>query len=163
MAIGVRSAGTGDVPFLREMLFHAIYWRAIQNNENPPPGDVLSMPNVCVAYEAWGRPGDTGVIATDHSTSVGAAWYRLYEEERSIRGYLDDTTPVVVIAVAEGYRRQGIATLLVEKLIEQAIAQGVPRLSLMVAVDNHAFGLYRKCGFVVSAEVEDARLMVLDL
>ncbi len=161
MAFLLRVATRDDLPFLREMLYEAVYWRSISQKSNPPFDEGLSAPGVGTALEDWGkREGDTAVIAILDSVPVGAAWYRFHTTSNAIRGYIDEVTPVLVLAVARDHRRCGIGTRLLARLIEQASQQGVNRLSLMVSNDNHAYGLYKKLGFGVHANIESSRLMV---
>ena len=164
MPLVLRIATHNDLPFLREMLYQAVYWRSIPRNENPPFEEGLGRPGVSCALDGWGnRKGDTGVIASRDAIPVGAAWYRFYREPNVIRGYIDEATPVLVLAVAPEHRRHGIGTALITRLIELASEQGMHRLSLMVSGDNHAYALYEKCGFRVHSETGDSCLMIRDL
>jgi len=61
---------------------------------------------------------------------------------------------VNVLAVYEHSRRQGIATRLLEIAEEQARSLGLPRLRLIVRIDNTpAIATYQKFGFVMLEEV----------
>lgn len=157
-------ATRNDLPFLQEMLYQAVYWRTISQGTNPPFDEGMAAAGVSTALQSWGeRPGDTGVVANVGSTPAGAAWYRFHTQSNAVRGYIDDSTPVVVIAVVAEYRNQGVGTLLLEWLIREASRQKIGRLSLMVSNDNDAFHLYRKLGFQDHAIVDDSRLMVRNL
>lgn len=103
------------------------------------------------------------MVAASGTILLGAAWYRLWTPENNIRGFFDETTPVVVVGVRSDYRRQGVGTSLVGWLIDRARKQSVRRLSLMVSRDNHAMGLYAKLGFREHADVGDSVLMVRDM
>jgi len=92
---------------MREMLYEAVFWRP--NPNKPSFEDGLANPGVSNALVDWGkRDGDTGVIALCDSRPAGAAWYRFYTADNSISGYLAETILVIVIAVHENYRREGI-------------------------------------------------------
>ena len=161
MSLLLRAATCDDMPFLREMLYEAVYWRSIPRKDNPPFDEGLAAPGVCNALDDWGdREGDTAIIAVFDSIPVGAAWYRFYRTSNAIRGYIDEITPVLVLAVAPEHRRRGIGTRLLTCLIERASERGIHRLSLMVSNDNHAYALYKKCGFQVHANEGDSRLMI---
>lgn len=141
------------------MLFEAVFWRP--NPNKPSFEEGLSDPGVSNALIDWGkREGDTAVIALVDSIPAGAAWYRFYTEGNSIRGYLDETMPTIVIAVHKTYRRQGIGERMLEWLIDHAAKHDIQKLSLMVSKDNHAIRLYRKCGFL---EYSDEGLSLLML
>jgi len=161
MALLFRGATVDDLSFLREMLYEAVYWRSISNEDNPPFDEGLAAPSVSHALDDWGeREGDAAIIAVFDSSPVGAAWYRSYRTSNAIRGYVDDITPVLVLAVARDYRQRGIGTTLLTCLMDRASERGVRRLSLMVSNDNHALALYEKCGFQVYANEGNSRLMV---
>ena len=156
-----RASRDADLPFLREMLYEAVFWRAIADGTNPPFEEALADPEVGKALVHWGeRDGDTAVVALVDSVPAGAAWYRFFREDNHIRGYLRATTPTVVMAVHRDFRRQGIGQRMLEGLIGQASRHGIPEMSLMVSRDNHALKLYRKCGFLEYADAGDSLMMV---
>ena len=162
--LAIRRGTRDDLPFLRRMLYEAVYWRSIQRNVNPPFDEGLAASGVCNALDDWGsRVGDTALIFDSDSTPAGAAWYRFYNETNAIRGYLDEETPVIVLAVVSEYRRQGIGTMLITALLERASRRGTRRVSLMVSSDNHAHALYEKCGFRVCANTGDSYLMTREV
>jgi GNAT superfamily N-acetyltransferase len=161
MKIQLRESEISDMPFLREMLYEAVYWRAIANATNPPFEEGLTALGAGNDFMNWGElEGDIAVVACVDSHRAGAAWYRLYTEDTAIRGYIDDTIPVLVIAVQRDYRRQGIGTQLIEWLIDYASTHNIQHMSLMVSKDNPAVQLYRKCGFHDYADEGDSVLMV---
>jgi ribosomal protein S18 acetylase RimI-like enzyme len=149
------------MPFLRKMLYEAVYWRTIANSTNPPFEDGLKAPGVWNDLADWGeREGDIAVVARVDARLAGAAWYRLYTEDNAIRGYINDTIPVLVIAVHRDYRRQGIGKRLIEWLIDHASTHNIQHISLMVSKDNPAMHLYRTCGFLDYADRGDSVLML---
>ena len=164
MPLGFRPATPDDEPFLRAMLYEAVYWRSIRTGTGPPFEEGMAAAGVGDSISDWGlRSGDTAVICESDSIPAGAVWYRFYDESNAIRGYVDERTPVIVIAVASEHRRRGIGTRLMNAIIDRARKSGIPRLSLMVSGDNPARALYDKCGFVVSAEAGDSYLMIRDV
>ena len=155
----LRKSKHSDLPFMKEMLYEAVYWRP---NPNKPSFDEgLANPGVSNALDNWGnREGDVAVIALVDANPAGAAWYRFYSDDNSIRGYIDETIPTIAIAVHKDYRRQGIGEKMMEWLIDHASKHNIQRMSLMVSKDNHAIKLYRKCGFLEYADKGDSLLMV---
>jgi len=144
---------------MREMLYEAVYWRP--NPNKPSFEEGLAAPGVGNALANWGeREGDAAVIAIVDSVPAGAAWYRFYTDDNCIRGYMDETIPVIVIAVHKDYRRQGIGEKMIEWLIDHADKHNIQKLSLMVSKDNLAIRLYRKCGFLEYADEEHSLLML---
>ena len=159
MDILLRKSQHADIPFLREMLYDAVFWR--DSAHKPSFEEGLAYPEVSKALADWGkRDGDTAVVATKNSMPVGAAWYRFWTDDNRIRGYIDEDTPVIVIAVHRDHRRQGIGTKMLVWLIDAAAKQSLQKISLMVSKDNIALHLYRQQGFVVYADKGDAFIMV---
>lgn len=161
MTIHVSESRPADVPFLRKMLYEAVYWRALARGNAPSIEEGLAAPEVSKILADWGkRDGDTAVVASVHSTPVGAAWYRYWTDDNFIRGYIDDMTPVLAIGVDRDYRRQGIGTTLLEWLIEYASTHAIHKISLMVSKDNYAIHVYRQRGFVEYTDTGDSLVMV---
>lgn len=156
MAVVVRRGGAQDVRFLRDMLHHAYYWKERQPDAGPGP--------VQLYVKAWGRPGDSAVIALLDGFPVGAAWYRLFTSEPVGYGFVDQQTPELAVAVVPNARGLGVGSALMRALLERAREDGYSALSL--AVDRHnegAIGLYRQFGFVQIAETSDSLTLRLEL
>ena len=146
MDILLRKSRHSDVPFLREMLYEAVFWRASANKPSFEGG--LAYPEVSKSLADWGgRDGDTGVVATINSIPIGAAWYRYWTDENFINGYIDENTPVLVIAVHSDYRRQGIGGKMIDWLIYYASEHSVQKISLSVSKDNYAIHLLNNVAF----------------
>ena len=93
----IRPAGPQDVPFMRDMLRHAYYWRVDRVSES-------GEPPVRRYVERWGRPGDTALIAIQDFQRVGAAWYRLFSADNPGYGFVDEETPELSIAIVPSRR-----------------------------------------------------------
>ena len=152
----IRPAGRQDVPFLRDMLRHAYYWRA---------GSVAASgePPLRRYVERWGRPGDSGLVAIDEFQPVGAAWYRLFRHDDPGYGFVDEETPELSIAVVPSRRGRGIGAELLEALLERARAEGYDAISLSVEKDNPAVGLYERHSFRRVREDDGAYTMRAEL
>ena len=147
----IRKASRGDVPFLRDMVRHAYYWRW----GAPETADVPAARYV----EGWGRPGDRGLIALDEGFPVGAAWYRLFTAGSPGYGFLDEETPELTIAVVPSRRGRGFGDQLLSALLDQARADGFPAISLSVEKDNPALHLYERFGFQPVKEMDSTLVM----
>jgi GNAT superfamily N-acetyltransferase len=151
----IRLGEPDDLAFLGEMLYEAGFppWA-----ERPPLADAIASPPLAVFIEGWGRDGDTAVIAVEDGRSVGAAWYRVFDDAatrpRSVR---DSETPEVVIAVVPDRRGAGIGGALLEALKTKARADGFVALSLGVSELNPAVRLYERHGFVRRIETSPSR------
>ncbi len=133
----VRRGGHQDVRFLRDMLHHAYYWR-----ERDPGSTAMRY------VRAWGRPGDTAVIALEEGFPVGAAWYRLFPAAEPGYGYVDERTPELAIAVVPSKRGHGIGDALLRALLDKGRQAGYGSLSLSVDSQNAgAIRLYERHGF----------------
>jgi len=140
-----RPARAEDFPFLATMLGEAAVWRP---DKHTPTGDeVMADPRYAGYLAGWPRPGDFGLVA-EQSGAVGAAWYRTYTEASHGFGFVGEDVPELSIAVIESRRREGIGRRLLVDLIEAGIDQGYRALSLSVAENNPARGLYASTGFV---------------
>jgi ribosomal protein S18 acetylase RimI-like enzyme len=152
----IRPAGPQDVPFLRDMLRHAYYWRVDKVSES-------GEPPVQRYVERWGRPGDTALIAIQDFQPVGAAWYRLFKSDNAGYGFVDEATPELSIAVVPSRRGSGLGSELLEALLAQARADGFEALSLSVEKESPAVGLYARHGFEPVREEDGALTMRVDL
>jgi ribosomal protein S18 acetylase RimI-like enzyme len=146
----IRRGGARDVPFLRDMLRHAFYWRTPVGDKEPPLTRYVN---------SWGRPGDRSLIAIDEFVPVGAAWYRLFTNEDAGFGFIDERTPELAIAVVPSRRGRGFGHELLSVLLERARDDGFDAISLSVARDNPAVSLYESYGFERVREDDGAFVM----
>jgi len=136
----IRPAGSQDVPFLRDMLRHAYYWRVESVTES-------GEPPVQRYVERWGRPGDTALIAIQDFQRVGAAWFRLFTDDNPGYGFVDEETPELSIAIVPSKRGTGLGSELLDALLDRARADGYDAISLSVEKESPAVGLYERHGF----------------
>ena len=136
----IRPGGPQDVPFLRDMLRHAYYWRVDRVSET-------GEPPVRRYVERWGRPGDTALIAIQDFQRVGPAWYRLFTSEDPGYGFVDEQTPELSIAIVPSRRGGGLGSELLDALLDRARADGYAAISLSVEEGSPAVGLYERHGF----------------
>jgi ribosomal protein S18 acetylase RimI-like enzyme len=151
----IRRGGRTDVPFLRDMLRHAYYWRW----GTPEAEEIPASRYV----EGFGRPGDAAVIALDEGFPVGAARYRIFRTGAPGYGFVDESTPELSIAVVPSRRGRGIGDELLSALIERARLEGYTALSLSVERQNPALHLYERFGFRPVEERGDTLVMKADL
>lgn len=162
MKLLLRESQHSDIPFLREMLYEAVFWRAGANKPSFEQG--LAYPEVSKALADWGeRDGDVAVVATLNSTPIGAAWYRYWTDSNFIRGYVDENIPVLVIGVHRDYRHRGVGIKMIDWIIDYASKHAIEEISLMVSKDNYAMKLYVQMGFQEVADTGDSLLMVRDI
>jgi len=157
----IRDFRPDEMPFLREMLYAALAWRP--DVELPPVEWVLEHPQVAPFHTAWGRDGDTALVAEREHTRLGLAWYRFFTSEEHGEGFVDEETPEVAIAVREDQRASGVGTALMEAIHERARANGVVRISLSVDRENPARRLYERLGYVDVEPDDQKGRMILEL
>jgi ribosomal protein S18 acetylase RimI-like enzyme len=152
----VRRGGAQDIRFLRDMLHHAYYWKERRPDAGPGP--------VQLYVKAFGRPGDTVVIALSDGFPVGAAWYRLFRVGKPGYGFVDEKTPELAIAVVPNARGKGVGGALLDALLERARADGHQAISLSVDKRNAgAIHVYEDHGFERVSEDDDSVTMVCRL
>ena len=162
MIIHLKNSQPADLPFMKEILYEAVFWRV--DDKRPSFEEGSAYPGVIKSLADWGeREGDAAVIATINDVPVGAAWYRYWTKDNYIRGYMDENVPVLVIGVHQDHRHQGIGSKIIEWLIEHAKKSGIQKMSLMVSKDNYALSLYRQQGFQEYSDDEDSFTMLRDI
>lgn len=143
--IKIRSLVESEIDFLLDMIYESIHIP-----EDKPTREVLlNLPHIKKYSEGWGRNGDRALIALNNDNKpIGAVWYRLFSEANKGYGYVDNYTPELGIAVTKGARGLGVGKALMNKIIEQAVADGYNALSLSVDPSNNkAMQLYKNLGF----------------
>ena len=160
-ALSILPVVARDLPFVREMLYEAAFWRG--TGDAPPLDEALGRPGLAVYVEEWGRPGDAGLIARVRGARAGAVWVRRFRDDRHGYGYIDERTPELSIAVATNRRGCGLGRCLVTAMLVELGLQAVGRVSLSVETDNPARTLYEGLGFVSWETAEGAVTMVRTL
>ena len=148
-----RRVTRSDVPFLRDMVRHAYYWRWAAPDSIPAARYV----------EGWGRPGDAGLVSLDGAFRVGAAWYRLFPADAPGYGFVDERTPELTIAVVPSRRGRGVGRELLSALLGQARGDGFGAITLSVESGNPAARLYERFGFATVREDGDTLVMRAEL
>jgi len=139
----IRTAIGADELFLRQMQHQALF---VAPGEEPFPQAMVDEPHIARYYRGFGgQLGDVGRIAVGPDGElIGAAWVRRSTSDNPSYGYIDDTTPELGMAVAEGSRGDGVGSALLDDLL------GVlPRCCLSVDSRNPAVRLYERSGFEV--------------
>jgi ribosomal protein S18 acetylase RimI-like enzyme len=154
----IRPVAATDEPFLREILYHAIY---VREGAAPPPREIINTPELARYVLDWGGTGDMGLLAVDEQTQqpVGAAWLRLMTKDNAGYGYVDDDTPELSIAVLPQHRGRGIGTQLLTDLLREAETR-YKAVSLSVSADNPALRMYQRAGFNVVTKEEASLTMI---
>lgn len=153
-------AATGED---REALVEALVAAANWDPDRPALSRdaVLAEPALRHYVTGWGGPRDLGVVAVEEGVPVGAAWLRDLPADDPGYGFVADGVPEVSIGVRADWRGQGIGAALLQRLLADAAAAGIDRVSLSVERANPAQRLYRRAGFVTVATGRDSDTMLL--
>jgi ribosomal protein S18 acetylase RimI-like enzyme len=153
----VRPLSAADQPFLREMLYHAIF---IPEGAAPLPREIIHSAELARYVEHWGQPDDLGFLAieTASAEAVGAAWLRRFPVDGKGYGYIDGETPELSIALLPGHRGKGIGTALLSALLDAAQTR-YKAICLSVSAGNPAARLYQRLGFAVVKDDDTSLIM----
>ncbi len=144
----IREAHSSDVPFMTLMLLEAT--KASQQDIELEK--LADYPETEMYIKDWPRASEVGVIAESQSGEpIGAAWIRIFPESVHVVKY---PMPELTIAVVSGYRRMGIASMLLRKLYKNVADRGIKEISLGVHSSNvAAIELYKKDGWVIDGTI----------
>lgn len=146
-----------EIHFLKDFLYEAIF---VPNGTNPPARDIIERPELRVYTDDFGtHKGDNCLVADIGGNIIGAVWTRIMDDY----GHVDDETPSFAISLFKEYRRQGIGSQLMVKMLELLKRQGYKRASLAVQKANYAVKMYKNIGFRTVDENEEEYIMVYEL
>ena len=161
MTFSTRLATADDVPAIQRALYLALTW------DGGPEGitfeRAMAHEYVAMYHEDWGRPGDVGVIAELDETILGAAYGRLFTQERHGDGFIDAATPEIAIGVEPDQVGRGIGTRLLAALEDAYRRSEVNRLALSVNLPNPAVRLYERVGYLEIDRDDDSVRMIKTL
>ena len=153
----IRPIAHNELEFLFDLVYEAAY---IPEGMERPPKSFVYEPQVSRYVENFGRDGDVAFVLVDKSALVGGIWCRLFSEECSGYGFVDESTPELGMAVFDPHRGQGFGTQLMHTLIESLSDAGFGQVSLSVDKRNPALRLYERFGFEAVRERGNAITMM---
>lgn len=158
----IRPVTEQDVPFLWEMLYASLY---VPEGQAPMSRDVLRDPMLSKYVEGWGREGDLGYIAVNaEGEPLGSITLRYFSGDHRGFGYVRDDVPELGMALAAGYRGQGIGTALLRALFDGMKEKGIRQVSLSVDPGNQAaILLYARFGFRQVGWVDTSITMIAEI
>ncbi len=159
--IVIRKINTNEVKLLEDMLYESIYQ---PDEANPISREVINIPKVSAYIDNFGQKKDDYCLVADlNGQIIGAVWVRILADEIKGYGNVDDKTPEFAISLFQEYRKQGIGTLLMKKMISYLVEKGYNQTSLSVQKENYAARMYQKLGFEIIGENDEDYLMLLKL
>jgi GNAT superfamily N-acetyltransferase len=139
----------------------AAFWRPEEFSLEPDVA--MQVPEIARYIAGWGRPADVALVASVRNERVGAAWYRLFTAAEPGYGYVAGDVPEVAVGVEPAARGGGVATALLEALLEHARREGFRAVSLSVNEDNPSRRIYLRLGFADVAHEDGSYVMVRTL
>jgi ribosomal protein S18 acetylase RimI-like enzyme len=149
-----------DYPFLREMLYEALF---VPPGAQPYPRSIIDIPEISKYLDGWGKSGDFGLITEIDHNPVGAIWGRVFNAQNPGYGFIDSAIPELGMAISTQYRNKGIGEKLLSEFFTVAKKNGYNALSLSVDKRNRACDFYLRSGFTIIGESETAYTMKRDL
>ncbi|UVY84700.1 GNAT family N-acetyltransferase [Brachybacterium sp. NBEC-018] len=160
MDVTLRHAGPADVAVMRRAVYAAWKWREPWD-ESAFRAHLLSADPDSYVDAFGARVGDAGLVAANADGVCGAAWFRRFTRENARAGFVDDSTPELVLAVDDRFRGTGIGGRLLDGLLDLAVDQSVSGLSLHVdSANGIARALYLSRGFALHRSTPKGAVMV---
>ncbi len=105
---------------------------------------------------------DLGVYSLTNNVVSGAAWIRLFNESHGADAYVDNMTPVLTLGILPDMRGNGIGTLIMNQLLQEAAVM-CDQISVLSNKDSKSF--YQKLGFfsLDDSNAKDVFIMVKKL
>lgn len=160
MKLVIREIKQSELPFLKVMLFQAIF---VPEGEPPLRKEIIEHPDLAKYIKNFGRDGDICLVAEIDGKLVGAGWARLFSEQDKGYGFVDSQTPELSMAVLKHYRNMGIGKKLLSKLLNKMKQLNYKRVSLSVDKSNYAYKLYKKTGFETILSTNTSATMLKSL
>ena len=155
--INIREIKKEEIFHLDNFLYEAIF---IPEGQKKPDNKIIQIPELLCYIRDFGKESDLCFVAESQGDLIGAIWIRHYTEFEKGFGYVDSKTPELSMSVVEKYRKQGIGTKLLTKMIEKMIQIGYEQVSLSVDLENYALKLYKKNGFNIVQSDDKSAIMI---
>jgi len=89
---------------------------------------------------------DLGLYALVDNEIAGAVWIRRMNKEHNAKGFIDEDTPVLSVAVVPKFRGKKIGIFMMEQFLQEAAAL-YEQISVSIVEDSPAIKFYKKLGF----------------
>ena len=154
MNFKIRPMEKSEIPLLNDFLYEAIF---LPEGMTAPEKSVIYNPDLQVYVANFGtQKDDYCVVAEINHKVAGAAWVRIMDDY----GHIDDETPSLAVSLYQQYRRLGIGTALMQRLLMDLAQKGYQKTSLAVQKANYALRLYQKLGYEIVDENEQEYIML---
>ena len=122
----IREIKKSEYIFLKNFLYEAIF---IPEGITPPPKNIVDIPELQIYISNFGKSlHDVALVAESNKRLVGAVWCRIMKDY----GNIDDETPSLAIGIYKEYRKLGIGTEMMKKMINILKEKKYEKVSLSV-------------------------------
>ena len=150
----IRTMKKSEYPLLDNFIYEAIY---IPEGVAAPAKSVINNPDIQVYIAGFGTEKDDHcVVAEVNEKVIGAVWVRIMDDY----GHIDDETPSLAISLYKQYRKRGIGTDLMKRILAILKEKGYSQTSLAVQKANYALKMYQAVGYEIVDENEEEYIMV---
>ncbi len=143
--------------FMWELLYDNIF---VERESGEADREMEDLPMLKAYIKEWGsREDDIGFVALDQNNQpVGAVWTRLFDSSDEAWGFISNDVPELNIATIKTVRGCGVGTALLDAMMRRLEGK-YPAVSLSVHPENRCISLYRRFGFTVYEEYDNALTM----
>lgn len=157
----IRKIKNAELGILEKMLYEAIFQ---PKGSEPLARDIIKTPEIFIYIENFfSKKDDHCFVSEIKGMVVGCVWVRILTGEIKGYGYIDSKTPEFAISLLPEYRKSGIGTALMKRMIDYLREYGYKQASLSVDKNNYACKMYKGLGFKIIEEKENDYLMLLQL
>lgn len=150
----IRPIKESEYPVLEDFLYQAVF---VPEGVKPPPKSIIDNDALQLYIKDFGiYPDDRCLVAEIDGEIIGAVWTRIMNDY----GHIDDETPSFAISMYKKYRKHGIGTEMMKRMLELLEKEGYRQASLSVQKANYAYRMYLNVGFEVIDENSEEYIMV---
>lgn len=103
--------------------------------------------NLSIYGDFYGfTPKDLGLYALVDNEIAGAIWTRRLNSEHKAKGFIDEETPVLSLAVIPKFRNKKIGQFMMEQFLQEAGAL-YEQISVSVGTDSQVINFYKKFAY----------------
>nr|WP_321267098.1 GNAT family N-acetyltransferase [uncultured Sulfurimonas sp.] len=121
--------------------------------------ELQEFPQLSIYEKFYGLSSkDLGLYALVDNKIVGGVWIRKLKAEDNAQGFIDANTPILNIAVLPEFRRKGIASFMLEQLLQEAGAV-FEKISVAPLKDSSIIEFFEKYGFKIVEDSQDKSIV----
>ncbi len=154
MDLQIRPIQKNEIMLLTEFIYEAIFQK---DPQLPVSRTIIQDPSIWIYIDAFGtKKDDYALVAIQDEKIIGAVWVRCIKAFDQV----EDDVPIFSLSVYPEYRKKGVGTQLMKKMLEYLKLNGYSTASLAVQKENYAAQLYLRLGFEISFENAEEYIMI---